>query len=149
MGEGVEKGKDKAEAAGRLTRPNPSYAQPSARYLRLITTGAAEHAFPPDYTAYLDSLRPYTITSTRQRLGQFIFLWIWAPIVAWLFFLAKGAGGGKGGREGDGKSPKWVVWLTGKVFESMWMFYDGGFRDVFGDGERTEKRSGDGEGEVV
>jgi len=131
---------------GRLTRPGPHHAQPSPRYLALITTGAAEHAFPPDYTAYLHSLHPYLITSTRQRLGQFIFLGIWGPIVAAVFMLAKLAGRGKG----DGKSPRWVVWLTGKLFESMWRFYDGGFKEVFGEGERTEEKGGrGGEGEGV
>lgn len=60
--------------------------------------------------------------------------------------LAKLAGRGKG----DGKSPRWVVWLTGKLFESMWRFYDGGFKEVFGEGERTEEKGGrGGEGEGV
>ena len=41
-----------------------------------------------------------------------------------------------------GKSPKWLAWLTGKVFVGMWRFYDGGFSDLFGDGERTVGREG-------
>ncbi|MCJ1408679.1 hypothetical protein MMC19_002754 [Ptychographa xylographoides] len=131
----------RADIRAGLTRPDPSYAQPSARYLKLITSGAAEHSFPPDYTAYLHSLRPYTITSRKQQLGQFIFLSIWFPIIMFLFGLAKVYGEGRGG-----KSPKWLVWLTGKVFVGMWTFYDVRFRGIFGDGERTVK-AGDVDGE--
>lgn len=127
-------------ASGAFSRPDPSYAQPSARYLKLITDGATEHSFPPDYMSYLFSLQPYTITSQKQQLGQFIFLAIWQPIIMFLFGLAAAYGNRKGGR-----SPKWLVWLTGRVFLGMWVSYDGVFRGMFGDGERTVDGDGDGD----
>jgi hypothetical protein len=136
-------GKSKeVQRIGRLTRPDPSYAQPSARYLKLITDGAAEHDFPPDYTTYLHSIRPYTITSTKQRLGQFFLLLTWGPIIAWLFALAR-----LFEKLGNGKSPPWLIWLLGKVFEGVWMSYDKFFRNLFGDGERTVKGGGGDEEE--
>ncbi|MCJ1396467.1 hypothetical protein MMC18_009357 [Xylographa bjoerkii] len=123
-----------------LPRPSPSHAQPSARYLRLIRAGAAEHAFPPDYAAYLAGLRAYTITSQKQQLGQFVFLAVWLPIVLFLLGLAQ-VYGGEGGR-----SPRWLLWLTGRVFAGMWTCYDGLFRGLFGEGERTvEGDGGDGD----
>ncbi|KAL8791293.1 MAG: hypothetical protein Q9195_005982 [Heterodermia aff. obscurata] len=55
---------------GRISRPDPGYAQPSARYLKLITDGADEHGLPEEYKAYLHALQPYTITTNKQRLGR-------------------------------------------------------------------------------
>ncbi|EDO00053.1 hypothetical protein SS1G_02912 [Sclerotinia sclerotiorum 1980 UF-70] len=37
----------------RICRPDPNYAQPSARYLKLITDGAKEHNLPEEYINYL------------------------------------------------------------------------------------------------
>ncbi|MCJ1432038.1 hypothetical protein MMC27_001394 [Xylographa pallens] len=123
-----------------LPRPSPPRAQPSPRYLALIRTGAAEHGLPPDYAAYLAALRPYVATSQAQRLGRFVFLAIWLPLVLWLLGLAS-VYGGEGGR-----SPKWLLWLTGRMFDGMWRCYDGVFRGVFGEGEWTVERKGDGDG---
>ncbi|MCJ1319397.1 hypothetical protein MMC15_004733 [Xylographa vitiligo] len=124
-----------------LPRPAPPLAQPSPRYLALIRAGAAEHALPPDYAAYLARLRPYTPTSPRQRLGGFVFLAIWLPLVGWLLALASRYAG-----EG-GRSPPWVVWLIGRVFGGMWGCYDGLFRGLFGEGEWTvEGDGGEGDG---
>ncbi|MCJ1384092.1 hypothetical protein MMC17_007208 [Xylographa soralifera] len=116
---------------GGLPRPTPSRAQPSPRYLALIRAGAAEHGLPPDYAAYLAALRPYVVTSQKQRLGRFVFLAVWLPLVMWLLGLAS-VYGGEGGR-----SPEWLVWLTGRVFGWMWGCYDGVFRGLFGEGEWT------------
>src|SRR6478735_1019140 len=52
----------------------PGYAQASARYLNLIKDGAKEHELPEDYQRWLHSLQPYTITTMRQRIGAFLFL---------------------------------------------------------------------------
>jgi hypothetical protein len=56
-------------STGRNQRPDPSYAQASARYLKLITDGAEEHELPSEYKAYLYNIRPYTITTVRQKIG--------------------------------------------------------------------------------
>ncbi|KKY17872.1 putative gliotoxin biosynthesis protein [Diplodia seriata] len=58
-----------SDRGGRLKRPDPSYAQPSARYLKLITDGAEEHRLPKDYKDYLYEIRPYTITNVVILLG--------------------------------------------------------------------------------
>ena len=106
---------------GRFARPDPEYAQPSARYLKLITDGADQHALPEEYKAYLHALQPYTITTNKQRLGSFIFRSLWFPIVMAVFSL------GRLFHDKNGKSPAWYAKLTG----------DGFFKGLFGDGERT------------
>lgn len=116
---------------GRSGRPDPEHAQPSARYLKLITDGADEHDLPVEYKKYLHSLQPYTITSNRQRLGKFVFMSIWFPIIMALFGL------GRLFRGKDGKSPQWFARLTGAMFQGVWISYDGFFKGLFGDGERT------------
>ena len=122
---------------GRFARPDPDYAQASARYLKLITDGADEHGIPSEYKEYLHSLQPYTITTNRQRLGRFIFTMLWYPIIMAVFGLGRMFQGK------DGKSPKWLVQLTGAMFRGIWASYDGFFKGLFGDGERTIE--GDGE----
>lgn len=119
------------------SRPDPSYAQPSARYLKLITDGADEHELPQEYKHYLHNIRPYTITSDKQRLGQFIFLSIWAPIVAFLFMTARLFAGR------DGRYPPWLQEFALAVFKAVWASYDGFFKEMFGDGERTVGKHAD------
>lgn len=116
---------------GRFHRPSPDYAQPSPRYLKLITTGAAEHSLPDSYQAYLNSLQPYKITTVGQRLGQFFLLMTFGPFVFLLFMLMRMYSDEKG------KSPSWLAWLSGAVFKGVWTAYDAIFKPVFGDGERT------------
>ena len=41
-------------------------------------------------------------------------------------------------RDDKGRSPKWVVALSEMFFFCMWMTYDGAYKRIFGDGERTE-----------
>ena len=126
---------------GRFSRPDPDYAQPSARYLKLITDGADEHALPAEYNAYLHNLRPYTATTQRQRVGVWIFVMIWVPFIQLVFGLNNRYA------DKDGKAPKWLVVLTGAIFKSVWVSYDGFFYNVFGDGERTVDADGEQEGE--
>jgi hypothetical protein len=125
-------------ADGRLPRPDPSYAQPSARYLKLITDGAEEHSLPSEYMAFLYNIRPYTITTQKQKLGQALILAVWFPIIMSLFGL------GKTLADEDGKIPEWLANLLGLVFNALWLGYDQFFKDIFGDGERTMKKK-DGE----
>lgn len=122
---------DHPEGGGSIARPDPSYAQASARYLKLITDGAEEHELPADYMAYLFNLQPYTITTYRQTVGQVFFLATWAPLILLLFALARMVA------DEDGKIPQWLVQIQGMVFRVMWVTYDNAFKKVFGDGERT------------
>lgn len=117
---------------GRIGRPDPSYAQPSARYINLLRTGADEHSLPQEYKDYLNDIRPFTITSNTQLLGQFIFLMLWFPFITLIFSI------GRRFRGEDGQSPKWVKWLSNALFEGMWVSYDNFFKPLFGDGERTQ-----------
>ena len=57
----------------RPIRSDPEYAQPSARYLKLITDGAAEHGLPDEYQEWLSKLQPYKITSRRQTIGHIAY----------------------------------------------------------------------------
>jgi hypothetical protein len=115
----------------RVTRPDPSYAQPSARYLKLITDGAAECDLPAEYQDYLHDIRPYTITSRKQAMGKTLFLSIWMPFVMLIFALSKQL------QDDKGRAPKWFAPFSAMVFKGMWVSYDGAFKKVFGDGERT------------
>jgi hypothetical protein len=117
---------------GHFGRPDPAYAQPSARYKKLLTDGATELSLPKEYQAYLHDIRPYTITTKRQAVGKAVFTAIWMPFVMMLFAL------GKKLQDEKGRVPKWFGMVMGWTFMGMWMFYDAGFSQVFGDGERTE-----------
>lgn len=117
--------------ADRITRPDPSYAQPSARYLKLITDGAAECELPAEYQDYLHGIRPYTITSRKQATGKALFLAIWMPFVMLVFTLARQL------QDEKGRAPKWFAFFSALVFKGMWVSYDGVFKKAFGDGERT------------
>jgi len=116
---------------GRLQRPDTAYAQPSARYLKLITDGAAECRLPLEYQDYLHDLRPYTTTTNKQRLGQFIFLSIWLPFVMSVFAMERVFA------DDRGVAPEWLRVLVGALFQASWASYDGYFKPMFGDGERT------------
>jgi hypothetical protein len=122
---------DQNEGGRGISRPDPSYAQASARYLKLITDGAEEHELPAEYLAYLYNIRPYTITTYRQKVGQALFLAVWFPIVIFLFGLAKTAA------DEEGKIPKWLIQIQGVVFRLLWASYDNVYKKAFGDGERT------------
>ncbi|KAL5336277.1 hypothetical protein BJX70DRAFT_286816 [Aspergillus crustosus] len=115
-------------------RPNQRYAQPSPRYLNLITTGAAEHNFPLVYQGYLAQIETYHITSVRQKIGKVLFLAIWGPWILLMLAL------GRIFARPDGRSPEWVGRYSDFVTASMWSSYDKVFRRVFGDGERTVGR---------
>lgn len=114
-----------------LSKREHSYAQPSPRYLKLITDGATEHALPQEYQDFLNQIRTFHLTTTRQRLGQFVFLAIWAPFL--LFALQ----GSKIFLRPDGTYPKWMAKFIQFIFTSSWASYDKFFKKTFGEGERT------------
>lgn len=118
-------------------RPDPDYAQPSARYLKLITDGAAEHDLPVEYQRWLATLRPYTITSRRQAVGQFLFLAFVAPALLLYLALSKLLA------DDDGRVPVWFALATETFFHLVWTVYDRGFKPLFGDGERTVEEDDD------
>jgi hypothetical protein len=120
-----------ARTTERTTRPDPSYAQASARYLKLITDGAAECELPAEYQDYLHDIRPYTITTKRQAMGKALFLLIWMPILMMVFTLSRRL------QDEKGRAPKWCAELSAMMFKGMWTCYDGAFKTAFGDGERT------------
>ncbi|KAJ5373009.1 hypothetical protein N7517_005015 [Penicillium concentricum] len=112
-------------------RPDPNYAQPSARYLGLIKTGAAEHGLPVSYQEYLAQIKPYRIATTKQKIGKVIFLVLWAPSLILTMSFSRICAGP------DGRSPPWLVALANTVFSGMWASYDCFFARIFGDGERV------------
>nr|POE80807.1 gamma-glutamyl cyclotransferase glik [Quercus suber] len=124
-------GSPSPETAGRFQRPDPSYAQASARYLKLLTDGAAERGLPLEYQGFLLSLHPYTITTRKQQAGKALFSAIWLPIITIMFMLAKMFAGE------DGRTPPWLGKAMMTVFSSVWTSYDNVFKKNFGDGERT------------
>ncbi|KZL67320.1 gliotoxin biosynthesis protein [Colletotrichum incanum] len=120
-------------------RPDPTYAQPSARYLKLITDGAAEHELPDDYQRWLNSLRPYTVTTCRQQIGQWLLTALFFPVMMLFFGLNKTIA------NKEGKVPLWLGVTLGVIFNLLWMTYDGVLKPVFGDGERTQEEGDEDE----
>lgn len=112
-------------------RPDPDYAQPSPRYLKLITDGAYEHDLPHEYRHFLENIRTYHVTTNMQRLGSFVFLAVWAPLFMFFF------GGARIFLDKDGRYPKWYAKFAQGLFTAVWASYDGFFQKTFGDGERT------------
>ncbi|KAI1202038.1 hypothetical protein F5X97DRAFT_330912 [Nemania serpens] len=112
-------------------RPDPDYAQPSARYLKLIRDGAREHALPDDYQAYLASLESYAATSARQLVGRVLFVLAALPVL----LLAMGLG--RLLADDEGHTPRWLGLLTTAVMNLLWAAYDAIFKPLFGDGEHT------------
>lgn len=125
-------GKAPPGSNAKFGRPNPGYAQPSVRYLKLLTDGADEHSLPLDYRTYLSKLQPYVMTTRGQRTGAFVFSWTWIPILNKVFALQR--------RFSDetGRGAWWTVAMTTSVFRGIWITYDSFFARVFGDGERTQ-----------
>ncbi|TKA25842.1 hypothetical protein B0A50_05597 [Salinomyces thailandicus] len=124
-------GVDPPKDGGRFQRPDTSYAQPSARYLKLITDGADECELPNEYRDYLHSIHPYTLTSSKQRLGQFIFLTLWLPIVSFIFLMSPMF------LDDEGRQPQWLREFSGAIFKAVWASYDNFFKPMFADGERS------------
>ncbi|RDA94696.1 hypothetical protein CP533_6798 [Ophiocordyceps camponoti-saundersi (nom. inval.)] len=112
-------------------------AQPSSRYLKLLRDGAREHGLPGSYQSYLRSLQPYTITHWRQRLGRFLLLLIWSPMLLVFIkltgFLV----------DDTGKLPAGLATLLSMWLNLMWLSYEFIFKPIFGDGERTEAANDD------
>jgi hypothetical protein len=123
---------DLGNESGRFQRPDPSYAQPSARYLKLITDGAEEHNLPKEYKDYLFGIRPYEARSLRTKMGAFVFEMVWLPFL--LFFL----GLSQKYQNKDGNVPEWLAKLSAIIFGAVWRSYDNIFKPIFGDGERTD-----------
>lgn len=113
---------------------NQDYAQPSLRYLTLLRTGAVEHDLPQYYRDHLNSLQHYEITSTRQKLGRFLFSIMWAPLYLVFFSIAKIQA------DETGRVPAWMSTTITILFNAVWVSYDLIFKQVFGDGERTEEK---------
>ena len=110
----------------REPRENP-HPQPSARYISLIQTGAAEHKFPAKYRKYLESLPIYRISSFKTEIGRILFLLMWLPLVVFIFTVT--------GRYKNGKVPKWLKKLQRWAFTTMWRMHDGVFARIFGRGD--------------
>ncbi|KAL2161673.1 hypothetical protein VTH06DRAFT_8235 [Thermothelomyces fergusii] len=120
-----------------VRRPDGGYAQPSARYLKLLVDGAREHDLPHDYQAYLGALQPYARTTRRQEWGRAFFLGFWAPLLL-LVMIA-----GRRLADERGRSPAWVAAAAAVIMNLVWMSYDCVGKRVFGDGERTVEPKGE------
>lgn len=81
------------------------------------------------------------MTSDGQRMGAWIFLGIWSPIIRFLFtYLRKFD-------DERGRSPPWVVKVLKVMFAGCWECYDRIFKPIFGDGERTVEEGEERESE--
>lgn len=114
-------------------RPTPDYAQPSARYLKLLTDGARENELPDEYQEWMASLQPYTVTTWWQVFGQIVLFGTLAPLFLTFMAVSKPFVGK------DGKLPKGLAMFTTVLFAGVWWAYDLFLKDIFGDGEHTEE----------
>jgi len=114
-----------------LTRPCPGYSQPSLRYLTLLRDGARERGLPKEYQNFLSTLQPYTITTTRQRIGSVTTYIFWLPIFTIVFTSNRWL------QDKKGRSPTWLRYSSETMFRCVWLMYDYIHRPLFGDGERT------------
>ena len=119
------------EDASRVKRPIPGYAQPSARYLKLITDGAKQRQLPLEYRHYLDSFRSYQITTRGQWFGKVILFTFWFGPLMTVFFLKRVLAGK------NGRAPSWFDAITDSMFAAVWRSYDFLLKPLCGDGERT------------
>lgn len=117
--------------AGGLNRPDPNHAQPSPRYLNLLTSGAAEHSLPDEYREYLAHIRPYVATSTRQKIGRIAFAVVWAPIFLPIMMISRKLVDDKG------VAPGWFKLIMDGLKVAMWGSYDVFYKRIYGEGERT------------
>jgi hypothetical protein len=108
-------------------------AQPSKRYLDLIRTGAAEHGLPKEYQEWLAGLQEYRRTSVRQWVGALLWGVMWVPAMLTFIVLTKVCA------DAEGRAPEWLMKAQRGLMMVHWRAYDGGFKKVFGDGERTEE----------
>ncbi|KAI6283983.1 hypothetical protein MCOR28_005443 [Pyricularia oryzae] len=120
-----------ARFLGHRRRPDPDYAQPSLRYLNLLREGAREHDLPADYQAWLAELHHYEITTTRQKIGQWLLKLTLFPVLVMTFGL------GRLCSDERGIQPLWLQVWTGMFFKMSWKLYDAVMKPLFGDGERT------------
>jgi hypothetical protein len=116
-----------------MSHVNRGEAQPSKRYLDLIRTGAAEHGLPKEYQEWLAGLQHYRRTSLRQWTGAILWGIIWVPVMMTFIVLTKVCA------DSEGRAPQWLTSAQRVLQKAMWGAYDGGFKAVFGDGEKTEK----------
>ncbi|KAM4054473.1 AIG2-like family protein [Hirsutella rhossiliensis] len=116
----------------------PGSAQASARYLKLLSDGARENNLPDCYQRYLGSLQPYTITHWQQRVGEYVFLCTWGPLLITFLKTTSLLA------DDTGRLPARLAAGLNLLFNLMWMSYDTIFKPVFGDGERTGSDGSDG-----
>ncbi|KAI8632615.1 hypothetical protein F5Y19DRAFT_462502 [Xylariaceae sp. FL1651] len=118
-----------------VRRPDP---RPSARYLKLITEGAAEAKYPEYYQQYLKSLFSYhPPTRVYRRFGAWIFLSLWVPIMALMEKLTKISIRLKGDKQGT--APDLVIWLVRTMMLLMWWHHDRIHAPIWGRGDGLDQ----------
>ncbi|KAM0207252.1 hypothetical protein ACHAQD_001144 [Fusarium lateritium] len=111
----------------------PGYAQASVRYMKLLKDGAKEHELPDGYQRWLHSMQPYTLTTMRQRIGAYLFIFFGGLLFSMIILLSKIFA------DKSGKIPQWLAVAMTATFSVAWMVYDNFFKPIFGNGERTEE----------
>uniref|UniRef100_L2FQE2 gamma-glutamylcyclotransferase n=1 Tax=Colletotrichum fructicola (strain Nara gc5) TaxID=1213859 RepID=L2FQE2_COLFN len=108
-------------------RPN---AAPSARYLGLLETGAAEHSLPPEYQEYLSKLQCFEArASLLPRLRAFAFLSVWRPILRQLVKYMKA------NVSEDGHCEQWIENLIVYGYGAMWFCHGWIYAPLLGRGD--------------
>lgn len=89
---------------------------------------------PVSYQGYLESREIYSQPSSKRgKLGAFIFLSIWGPIMGLMEKITHSTMGN------NGRSPFWVIWLVRFVVLMVWWTHDVFFSPIFGRGDGLSK----------
>ncbi|KAF2276641.1 gliotoxin biosynthesis protein GliK [Westerdykella ornata] len=120
-------------SAGMTRSPVPT---PSLRYMSLLVDGAAEARLPPEYQEYLQRLPVYRPPSTCwTKLGAWVFLAIWGPVMQLLERVTMGSIGD------DGYASAFAIWLVRVTMRLIWITHDWLFAPIFGRGDGCTDRS--------
>ncbi|KAI1778793.1 hypothetical protein F4818DRAFT_229628 [Hypoxylon cercidicola] len=110
---------------------------PSQRYMNLLIDGGKEAHLPLQYQQYLSHVPIYRPPSSSwTKLGAFIFISVWGPVMLAMEKLTKGS------IQSDGNAPRWVILLVRCIVFIIWAVHDYLFAPIFGRGDGIRKGHG-------
>ncbi|PSN67000.1 hypothetical protein BS50DRAFT_634441 [Corynespora cassiicola Philippines] len=119
---------------GTILRRDPG-ASPSARYMKLLTDGAADAKLPDEYRQYLHSIRKYEPPQNLKcKIGAMLFLAFWHPVMLLVEKMALGSLGP------DGNAPAGVGQVVRFVVYLMWAWHDCVHAPIWGRGDGMDAK---------
>ncbi|EMD58408.1 hypothetical protein COCSADRAFT_103921 [Bipolaris sorokiniana ND90Pr] len=120
---------------GTILRRVPS-SSPSARYMKLLTDGAADAKLPEEYCNYLHNIPKYEQPKDmRRRIGAMLFLAFWHPVMLLVERMTMASLGP------DGNAPAGVGQVVRFVVYIMWAWHDCVHAPIWGRGDGMDAQS--------